>query len=159
LLSNGNDHVHGPLPTSGFADPTTGGGGATSAAKWRQQATTPAIAALVPSWAAGSPPECAREVLWWWVVSCGEGASTAVVRQSAVQLQLERLVGGRAAWVVAGWCADSNRSILNSDASSLLYRPAEDHHLYTAKLGHPCWLIARCTLCHALCIVCGPQHC
>ena len=40
------------------------------------------------------------------------------------QLQLQWLIGGR--------CAASADVIVNSDASSLLYRPAEDHHLYTA---------------------------
>ena len=34
-----------------------------------------------------------------------------------------------AAWVVIRRCAGSAKSIVNSDASSLLYRSTEDHHL------------------------------
>jgi len=45
---------------------------------------------------AGMRPSHWRGELWWWVVSCSEGASTAVMRQSVIRLRLQlRLVGGR----------------------------------------------------------------
>jgi len=37
-----------------------------------------------------------------------------------------------AAWVVVGRCASGANAIVNSDASSLLYGPAEAAHIYTA---------------------------
>jgi len=69
-------------------------GGAALAARrwWRVTATDAAAPAL--SQAAGLPWErgqIAGEVLSLWVVSCGEGALTAVVHWRAVWRQLQRL--------------------------------------------------------------------
>jgi len=41
-----------------------------------------------------------------------------------------------AARVVAGLCAGGANAIVNSDASSLLYRPAEAANIYTALQLH-----------------------
>jgi len=43
--------------------------------------------------------------------------------------------------VVAGWCAGDADAVINSDTSSVLYRPAEDAQNYTARLYIPCRLI------------------
>jgi len=66
------------------------------------------------------------------VVSRGEGASTAVVRRSTAGFSFNDSSVAAAAWVDAGWFAGSAKSIVNSDASSLFYRQAEDNHLYAA---------------------------
>jgi len=59
------------------------------------------------------------------------------------------------AWVVAmvsccARCVGEANATVNNDASSLLYRPAEADHLYTARLDVLCRLIAGCTLHRAL---------
>ena len=54
-----------------------------------------------------------------------------------------------AAWlVVAAQCAGGANATVNSDASCLLYRPAEADQVYTPRLADIiCRLIAGCTLC------------
>jgi len=73
------------------------------------------------------------------VVSCGEGASTAVVRRSVIRLQLQvRLIGGRCC---VGGPADgslrnnhstclSNENINNADNPSKVVMPPVTSHLF-----------------------------
>jgi len=107
-------------------------------------ATTSAMAAPVSSRAAGSlQGGCNRvsgEASWRW--SLGEAVSTAVVRRTVGppsgsstndwSAAGDDLTMATAAWVVVGRCASGANAIVNSDASSLLYGPAEAAHIYTA---------------------------
>jgi len=151
LLSIGNQYIQGLSPTGGFADLATGSNSAGAAT--RRRATTLAAASPAPSRAAGLAQlhgRVAGEALWWWVVSRGEGALTVVVHRGAAGSSFNDSPAAAAVWVVAGRCTGSAKSIVNGDASSLLYRPAEDHHLYTTRPDVLCRLIAGFMLCHAL---------